>query len=154
MVLYKCNKCNKEFNRKSNYINHINRKFPCNNLVSENIILNESVVTEKQMYKCKTCHKKLNQTNSDNEIVSDLKNYKNEYFNLLVKYKKLQNKFIELNKNITINNTINNNITNNNITNNTINITLINDEECITNLIKFLDINNLLIDYNNNDNIN
>ena len=173
MVLYKCNKCNKEFNRKSNYINHINRKFPCNNLVIDNIILNESSVTEKQMYKCEKCHKKSNYTKSDNEIVSELKNYKNEYFNLLVKYEELQNKFIDLNKNNIINNTTNNNNIINNNTNNIINITLTNfvndphkrialassrrtdepldedykytkltnDEQCIANLIKCLDIN-------------
>ena len=190
MVLYKCNKCNKEFNRKSNYINHINRKFPCNNLVIENILLNESSVTEKQLYKCETCHKKSNYTKSDNEIVSELKNYKNEYFNLLVKYEELQNKFIDLNKNNIINNTTNNNNIINNNTNNIINITLTNfgndprkkialassrrtdepldeddednedddddedykytkltnDEQCIANLIKFLDINDFLQD--------
>ena len=178
MVLYKCNKCNKEFNRKSNYINHINRKFPCNNLVIDNIILNESSVTEKQMYKCEKCHKKSNYTKSDNEIVSELKNYKNEYFNLLVKYEELQNKFIDLNKNNIINNTTNNNNIINNNTNNIINITLTNfvndphkrivlassrrtdepldedykytkltnDEQCIANLIKFLDINDFLQD--------
>jgi len=66
MVLYKCNKCNKEFNRKSNYITHINRKFSCNNLVIENIILDdtnsvsESSVTEKKMYTCETCLKEFN----------------------------------------------------------------------------------------------
>ena len=31
MVLYKCNKCSKSFNKKSNYIRHINRKNPCVN---------------------------------------------------------------------------------------------------------------------------
>lgn len=29
MVEYKCNKCNKTFDRKSNYETHINRKKPC-----------------------------------------------------------------------------------------------------------------------------
>jgi len=31
MVEYKCNKCNKIFNKKDNYNIHINRKYPCNN---------------------------------------------------------------------------------------------------------------------------
>ena len=30
MVLYKCDKCLKEFNKKHNYEVHINRKFSCN----------------------------------------------------------------------------------------------------------------------------
>ena len=29
MVLYKCKKCLKEFNKKSNYKAHLNKKFPC-----------------------------------------------------------------------------------------------------------------------------
>ena len=29
MVIYHCENCNKEFNRKSNYERHINRKNPC-----------------------------------------------------------------------------------------------------------------------------
>lgn len=28
-MLYKCDKCNKFFNHKCHYLNHINRKFPC-----------------------------------------------------------------------------------------------------------------------------
>ena len=194
MEFYKCNKCNKEFNRKSNYTSHINRKFLCNknsitntdNLVIENIItndsnsVNESSVTDKQMYKCEICHiefnKKSNYTSHinkkkkcDNEIVSELKNYKNEYFNLLIKYEELQNKFIDLNKNNIINNTTNNNNIINNNTNNIINITLTNfgnekytkltneeqirilksNKQCIANLIKFLHINDRLPEYKN-----
>ena len=137
------------------------------------------------MKNCEKCHKKSNYTSHinrkkkcDNEIVSELKNYKNEYFNLLIKYEELQNKFIDLNKNNIINNTTNNNNIINNNTNNIINITLTNfvndphkrialaslcradepldedykytkltnDEQCIANLIKFLDINDFLQD--------
>lgn len=32
MVLYTCDKCNKTFKQKSNYIYHINRKRPCNSV--------------------------------------------------------------------------------------------------------------------------
>ena len=35
MVNYKCKKCNKNFNKKSNFIRHINRKFSC--IPEENI---------------------------------------------------------------------------------------------------------------------
>ncbi len=45
MVKYSCPKCNKEFDRKSNYLDHINKKFPCVPLVENNtpIILKEPV---------------------------------------------------------------------------------------------------------------
>ena len=36
MVVYICSLCNFNFNRKSSYNSHINRKIPCNN----NIIIN------------------------------------------------------------------------------------------------------------------
>ena len=36
-MLYKCERCNKEFNQKSNYNSHLNRKNPCKN---NNIIVN------------------------------------------------------------------------------------------------------------------
>ena len=47
MVCYKCDKCNKEFNQKSNYMAHINRKKSCNTNDNTNIIL----------YKCEICDK-------------------------------------------------------------------------------------------------
>ena len=49
MVLYTCEKCNKEFNQKSNYLKHINRKKPC--------ISNESNII---IYKCEKCNKDFN----------------------------------------------------------------------------------------------
>ncbi len=39
MVCYKCEKCNKEFNQKSNYVKHLNRKTTCiKKLDNEHII--------------------------------------------------------------------------------------------------------------------
>jgi DNA-directed RNA polymerase subunit RPC12/RpoP len=57
MVLYKCDKCNKEFNQKSNYIIHTNRKKPCNINDNNKIIINE----KKILYKCDKCNKEFNQ---------------------------------------------------------------------------------------------
>jgi DNA-directed RNA polymerase subunit RPC12/RpoP len=37
MVIYKCNKCNKEFNQKTNYISHINKKISCIDCVAQNV---------------------------------------------------------------------------------------------------------------------
>jgi len=56
MVFYKCEKCNKEFNQKSNYLSHINRKNSCiskNNNDDDNI----NVI----LYKCEKCNKEFNQ---------------------------------------------------------------------------------------------
>ena len=49
MVIYTCEKCNKEFNQKSNYSKHINRKKLCNSN-EKNIII----------YKCEKCNKEFN----------------------------------------------------------------------------------------------
>ena len=49
MVLYKCEKCNKEFNQKSNYMVHINRQKSC--------IVNENTDTNTLIYKCEKCNK-------------------------------------------------------------------------------------------------
>ena len=38
MVIYKCNKCNKEFNQKTNFISHINKNISCID-VNINIII-------------------------------------------------------------------------------------------------------------------
>ena len=45
MVKYSCPKCNKEFDRKSNYLDHINKKFPCIPFIEEitPVILKEPV---------------------------------------------------------------------------------------------------------------
>jgi hypothetical protein len=41
MVLYKCNKCFKEFTKKHNYESHLNRKFPCNNNIDKDFIITQ-----------------------------------------------------------------------------------------------------------------
>jgi hypothetical protein len=131
MINYVCEKCNKEFNKKSNYIKHINRKNPC---IKEEI----NSIT----YKCKKCNKefdkKLNYTNHINKnkdcSIIDLQE---KYSNLEIECQQLKqinqelkienNKINELlekcitNKNNIITNT-NTNIINNNNTNNTNNI--------------------------------
>jgi len=48
MVLYICNKCDKEFHQKSNYIKHINRNKSC--ILDEN--KNNNII-----YKCEKCNK-------------------------------------------------------------------------------------------------
>ena len=109
MVLYNCEKCNKEFNQKSNYLKHINRKNPCI-LIENNIII----------YKCEKCNKEfnhktsylyhINKVNSCNDINLQEKSNKLEIelFNLksqnelLIKEKnntkELENKLLKVEK--------------------------------------------------------
>ena len=150
MVFYKCEKCNKEFNQKCNYITHINKKFSCNSkdLINENKILLEKIKElENEKVQMKEENKKINEL----------------YNNLLDKC--IKNNSTNNSNNIITNNntsTVNNN-------NNTINITLTNfgnekytkltndeqirilksNKQCISNLIKFLHINDRLPEYKN-----
>ena len=152
MVFYKCDKCNKEFHQKSNYLSHINRKKSCitsDDNTNNNIIIES--VTNIINYKCDKCNKEFNQKcnyllhiNKKNPCNS--KDLINENNQLLLKVKELekensikQNKIILLeedNKRINelynnlldkcIKNNSNNIITTNTVNNNnnTINITL------------------------------
>jgi len=43
MVLYTCEKCNKEFNRKSNYENHLKRKNSCVKKVDKDVLKTETI---------------------------------------------------------------------------------------------------------------
>lgn len=40
MKIYKCNKCDKEFTQKTNYISHINNNISCINCVAQNDEIN------------------------------------------------------------------------------------------------------------------
>jgi len=164
MVCYKCEKCNKEFNQKSNYMAHINRKKSCNTNDYTNIIL----------YKCEICNKEFNQKcnyishinnknpcNSkdlikENKILLDkIKELENvqkyntqlEKENIQLKtenqkinelYNNLLNKCISNNTtNNSNNNSNSNNTTTNNTTNNIIKIKLVNfGQEDYTKLTK------------------
>ena len=151
MVFYKCEKCNKEFNQKCNYMTHINKKFSCISTNEEKNII---------IYKCEKCNKEFNQkcnyiTHINKKFSCNSKDLINENKILLEKIKEIEkensvildkNKILEeenkkinelynnlLDKCIKNNSTNNSNniITNNNTStvnnnNNTINITLTN----------------------------
>lgn len=52
MVEYKCQQCQKTFNKKSNYNNHLNRKIPCEKLnISIEVHQNSPIFTEKKLKK-------------------------------------------------------------------------------------------------------
>ena len=85
MVFYKCNKCNKEFNQKCNYMSHINKKFSCISTNEEKNII---------IYKCDKCNKEFNQkcnyiTHINRKISCDGIDSKNNQ--LLLKIKELEN---------------------------------------------------------------
>jgi uncharacterized C2H2 Zn-finger protein len=157
IIIYKCEKCNKEFNQKCNYITHINKKFSCNSkdLINENKILLDKI-------------KELENENSIKQNKIILLEEENKRINEL--YNNLLDKCIKNNSTNNSNNIINNNTsTVNNNNNNTINITLTNfgnekytkltndeqirilksNKQCISNLIKFLHINDRLPEYKN-----
>jgi len=145
MVLYICNKCNKNFSRKQSYEIHINRKIPCipeNNInkiinledntkyLEENIIkLEESNKQYEEKYK--QYEEKCNQfENNNKELTEKNKQLYNNNKELTEKIKQLEDKNKELEtENKTLNNLVNkcfennkiikaNNTTNNNNTNN------------------------------------
>ena len=90
MVFYKCDKCNKEFNQKCNYISHINKKTPCiDTNENKNIII----------YKCEKCNKEFKKkfnyiTHINRKIPCDGIDQENNQ--LLLKVKELENKLLEL----------------------------------------------------------
>jgi uncharacterized C2H2 Zn-finger protein len=90
MVFYKCDKCNKEFNQKCNYISHINKKTPCiDTNEDKNIII----------YKCDKCNKEFKKkfnyiTHINRKIPCDGIDHENNQ--LLLKVKELENKLLEL----------------------------------------------------------
>jgi hypothetical protein len=110
MVLYKCDKCLKEFNKKHNYEVHINRKFSCiNNYIDKDLIIQN--LTDENI--------ELEQKNKELEIKIKKLDEKNIILNEL--YKSLLDKCLDKTiKNIS-NNNCNNTNNYNDITNNTIN---------------------------------
>jgi hypothetical protein len=162
IINYKCEKCNKEFNQKCNYITHINRKIPCNGIDSKN---NELLLRIKELEKKLLDVEKENYFKQNKIIILEEENKRiNELYNNLL------DKCIKTNNTNNTTNIINNtNTINNNNNNNTINITLTNfgnedynkltndeqlkilksNKQCITNLIKYLHINDRLPEYKN-----
>jgi hypothetical protein len=110
MVKYICDKCNKYFDHKSNWIKHQNRKNPC--------MINE-IRYDIKPYSCNYCNKSF--TRIDNlyrhekeRCLSRLEYNNND--NLHEQYNLLMNKMIEIQNDMKItkiNNTINSNNTNN-----------------------------------------
>ena len=202
MVFYKCDKCDKEFHQKSNYLSHINRKKSCITNENTNNNINDDTVNNIINYKCEKCNKefyqkcnyllhinKKNPCNSkdlinENKILLDkikevekensikqnkiiLLEEENKKINEL--YNNLLDKCIKNNSTNNSNNIITNNTSTVNNNNNTINITLTNfgnekytkltndeqirilksNKQCISNLIKFLHINDRLPEYKN-----
>ena len=101
-MLYKCQRCNKEFNQKSNYNSHLNRKNPCKNTniivdtntnIINNIIPNlaetiPNLAENNNVFYCKLCNKKFTTHSAlsrhtkdrckENKIMIELKNIKED----------------------------------------------------------------------------
>jgi DNA-directed RNA polymerase subunit RPC12/RpoP len=116
-MLYKCDRCNKEFNQKSNYNYHINRKNPCNNInnieSSNNIIETITVQIPTQipqnttqipqntaqisdqntnLFVCVFCNKKFTRK----DILTRHKNHHCKENKVMIKLKKLEERNVKL----------------------------------------------------------
>jgi len=142
MVLYKCEKCNKDFHLKGDYTRHTKRKFPCSKKTPgvlqktgkksndgyelKNTCTRGSPETTKSKYECKYCNSKFTRKYSLNRHIKDRCKMKKEedeaMEGLLVEIKEMK-KQLELLKsekaqtinNITTNNNLNNNLIKNDI---------------------------------------
>jgi uncharacterized C2H2 Zn-finger protein len=94
MVFYKCEKCNKEFNQKCNYISHINKKNPC---INTNEDEDKNIIN----YKCEKCNKEFKKkcnyiTHINRKLPCDGVDLENNQ--LLLKVQELENKLLEVEK--------------------------------------------------------
>ena len=154
MVLYTCNRCNKNFYQKSNYVFHINRKYPCKKINIIKDVNNNNINKNNKLFNDHT--KIIEPKRTQNEPKMNLKKYRCNYCNnlfttnshlrrheknnckILKEQKKLNKKIIKLeieNKKLTkqitkINNINNNTINSNNkIINNNIKLVKFGDED-------------------------
>ena len=149
MVEYKCNKCCRTFNKKSNYNYHLKRKIPCQNIIIQNIpqistlssTQNSAILAEQEedtSHKCNYCNKTFSRSDSLNRHITNYCKIKKQqcdqketiYQTLLKRLDIMEtqnkellnevNKMKQENKNIVVNNT------NNNTMNNTTNVAQLN----------------------------
>jgi len=132
MNSYKCNTCNKIFNRKWNLIRHENKKNPCT--ITPPTTANSTppkTAKLRQIIKCNYCHKEFTRKDSLNKhlksrckIKKQIELDKEEIFQSLIKkVEQLEKQNNELS--LTINNTNSNNTINNTQINNNNNIKLV-----------------------------
>ena len=160
MVEYKCDKCNKIFDKKSNYVTHINKKNPCISIpkntgcVPDKLInIKNETVGQQNDKQCNYCRKIFSQVSSLNRHLNgrcsiktnDINEKENIYQNLLKKINELENKnqaqqnqIDELKKE---NNKIINKINNENCTTNTNNGTINNIDKQQNNITNNVHIN-------------
>ena len=102
MTIYQCNMCLKEFNRKSNYDRHINRKFPCKIDNKSNTVSKSNKVSRKVSRKVshsilnkKSESKKYNKSSKNHIFICPICdtefNHKNNYYRHKKHYCKIKN---------------------------------------------------------------
>lgn len=88
MVLHVCEKCDKEFDKKSNYLSHINRKTPCKKITlnySKNTLkIQNDMIDNKTKFECIYCLKIFSrQFNLDKHIKNNCKIIKQKPKNIV-----------------------------------------------------------------------
>ncbi len=101
--MYKCIKCNKEFNYESDFIRHKNRKKDCNKQKTYNCnICKKEFKFESEFLRHEKTQKHIKNVNNNLENISNINsiNYEEKYNKLLIEMSNLQSKYNELiNKN-------------------------------------------------------
>jgi hypothetical protein len=105
MVEHICELCNKKFNKKSNYVRHINRKNKCKNLDRTNINKkNLKYIKENEKIDCEYCNNKINKRLRYKHYIHYCKKIpNNKKLEIIEKHNKNHNTKNKININIDLN---------------------------------------------------
>ena len=84
MVKHVCNRCQKQFNRKEHYSNHVKRKYPCKvYMLGEHVLPKKekktTVFCTKKKFECMYCKKAYTRNSSLNRHIDNVCKIKKQY---------------------------------------------------------------------------